>query len=675
MTLTCMRVVRYLWLFVSLIVTSSATSIGWLPEDDLFDQAPLGSGRFHHVNHPIACRDPLDDPKFQCGLLEIPLDYHNLSAGTGRIYYGKLPAFPDVRKGTLFVDPGTPSYGGYQHTWLRHKSDSLRKWTKGEYDIVVWDARGRGDELDGLTIPGPMNCFPAGSKTERNEFYTNAARELGFEPTWNEDVEYSTLPTDEEVSRWYAVQEKLVEYCLSKTNTSMLAYMGTAASARDLVAMADVFDGSGSPVNFWGMHFGSLVGSYLVKMFPERVGRIILDNPMDPEIYAYQNPYQTWRNDLNWTNTVLEQFAHGCVHDNVTGCRLAHEQNKDNQIAIGTMQLEIVMSFVPLTGWRSSKDMTLGNVALRNLFETIEAHTERTILPPPVSEILSSLHMSLQMLQDVLALYDLPIHCGDLALGHDSDQMPRVLMSSKHDTPFLGAALPSLRYMCHLWPFRAVERYSDLQNHTSPANPILVLGSTADPRMREDYSVNVVQKLTRPEGKHSGTRPNAVLVKQAQLHDPSFGHSRCIVQLAADYLTAGKIPTRTVCYGNGVRDEWPDEDQAKPDPTSNTTPSPSMTARVSPPIQKYPPIDSCAPSSWKMPESWRTSDGSPVLFYVKALGDLQAASFGHMNLLKGDMIAVVAVAVNGWWTGELVDDGRRMGSWGAVFPRTFVCLL
>ena len=38
MTLTCMRVVRYLWLFVSLIVTSSATSIRWLPEDDLFDQ-------------------------------------------------------------------------------------------------------------------------------------------------------------------------------------------------------------------------------------------------------------------------------------------------------------------------------------------------------------------------------------------------------------------------------------------------------------------------------------------------------------------------------------------------------------------------------------------------------------------------------------------------------------
>ena len=43
MTLTCMRVVRYLWLFVSLIVTSSATSVGWLPEDDLFDQVRFRS--------------------------------------------------------------------------------------------------------------------------------------------------------------------------------------------------------------------------------------------------------------------------------------------------------------------------------------------------------------------------------------------------------------------------------------------------------------------------------------------------------------------------------------------------------------------------------------------------------------------------------------------------------
>lgn len=45
----------------------------------------------------------------------------------------------------------------------------------------------------------------------------------------------------------------------------MLRYMGTAATVRDLVAMADTFDGAGSPINFWGMHHGSLIGSYLVK--------------------------------------------------------------------------------------------------------------------------------------------------------------------------------------------------------------------------------------------------------------------------------------------------------------------------------------------------------------------------------------------------------------------------
>ena len=49
-------------------------------------------------------------------------------------------------------DHGRKMYLGFWHTWLRHKGDSLQKWTKGEYDIVVWHARGRGDELDGLTM-------------------------------------------------------------------------------------------------------------------------------------------------------------------------------------------------------------------------------------------------------------------------------------------------------------------------------------------------------------------------------------------------------------------------------------------------------------------------------------------------------------------------------------------
>lgn len=108
-----------------------------------------------------------------------------------------------------------------------------------------------------------MTCFA--NTTERNRFYSRTAAELRFDAGWDENLEYRQVQSDEDVARWHAVQKKVVEHCLASTDTSMLPYMGTAASVRDLAAMTDAFDGLGSPINFWGIGHGSLIGSYLLK--------------------------------------------------------------------------------------------------------------------------------------------------------------------------------------------------------------------------------------------------------------------------------------------------------------------------------------------------------------------------------------------------------------------------
>ena len=77
--------------------------------------------------------------------------------------------------------------------------------------------------------------------------------------------EYAKLQNIADSMHWQGIQKELVSHCLGSTNATMLRYMGTAAATRDLVAMADVFDGLGSLVNFWGMEYGSLLGTYLLK--------------------------------------------------------------------------------------------------------------------------------------------------------------------------------------------------------------------------------------------------------------------------------------------------------------------------------------------------------------------------------------------------------------------------
>ena len=85
-------------------------------------------------------------------------------------------------------------------------------------------------------------------------------------------------------------------------------------------------------------------------------------------------------------------------------------------------------------------------------------------------------------------------------------------------------------------------------------------------------------------------------------------------------------------------------------------------------------------------------DGRPVLFYgeylkqflillclsltfftVKALYDYQATIDEEFDFQAGDVIAVTSTPEDGWWTGVLLDDSRRIPG-RTVFPSNFVCL-
>ncbi|KIK61070.1 hypothetical protein GYMLUDRAFT_588305 [Collybiopsis luxurians FD-317 M1] len=69
-----------------------------------------------------------------------------------------------------------------------------------------------------------------------------------------------------------------------------------------------------------------------------------------------------------------------------------------------------------------------------------------------------------------------------------------------------------------------------------------------------------------------------------------------------------------------------------------------------------------------------TEDGAEILFYVRALFDYQAITDEELNFQAGDVIAVTATPEDGWWSGVLLDEGRRqLGRY--VFPCQYVQLL
>ncbi|KAJ9108822.1 hypothetical protein QFC21_000142 [Naganishia friedmannii] len=72
------------------------------------------------------------------------------------------------------------------------------------------------------------------------------------------------------------------------------------------------------------------------------------------------------------------------------------------------------------------------------------------------------------------------------------------------------------------------------------------------------------------------------------------------------------------------------------------------------------------------PTGQYSTTGQPVLFF-KALYDYQAQSDSEFDFQEGDIIAVTATPPDGWWSGELLDEARRIAG-RTDFPSNFVTL-
>jgi hypothetical protein len=114
---------------------------------------------------------------------------------------------------------------------------------------------------------------------------------------------------------------------------------------------------------------------------------------------------------------------------------------------------------------------------------------------------------------------------------------------------------------------------------------------------------------------------------------------------------------------------------------NNRTPSPQPMALTQPPLQQ---------SLTEPPTQQYTEDGRGVLFYgaspfyifprgtkewlaVRALYDYTATIPEEFDFQANDIIAVTATPEDGWWSGELLDDKRRVPG-KFIFPSNFVSL-
>lgn len=194
------------------------------------------------------CTIALPSPGFDCGTLEVPIDWDNPSGA--KVQLGMLrhkASKPSRRIGSLLFNPGGP--GDSAAVYVAAGSTLFGQDITDRFDIVGLDPRGVG-------LSSPIQCDP--------ELY-------------NERV--SNWPSNQtELDSLVQKYQKLGESCLNMTGP-LVKHMDSISVAKDMEAIRQ---GLGDEkLNYIGLSYGTLIGQTYAELFPGNIRTMVFDGNMD----------------------------------------------------------------------------------------------------------------------------------------------------------------------------------------------------------------------------------------------------------------------------------------------------------------------------------------------------------------------------------------------------------
>ena len=191
--------------------------------------------------------------EFDCADLRVPIDYADLKVGTFKIALLRYKAIDQKNRiGSLIVNPGGPGGSGVDYAYNAEyvfDPDVLDR-----YDIVGFDPRG-------VNRSAPIECL-TDEETDAN--YASDAKP----------------DTQEELDKAIADSKDFINKC--QDANEFLNHYSTAEAARDMDILRSAL--GDKKLNFFGKSYGTYLGTLYAQFFPEKVGRMVLDGALDPNI-------------------------------------------------------------------------------------------------------------------------------------------------------------------------------------------------------------------------------------------------------------------------------------------------------------------------------------------------------------------------------------------------------
>ncbi|KAL4788568.1 TAP-like protein-domain-containing protein [Aspergillus varians] len=471
---------------------------------------------------------------FQCGTLDVPLDYTSPNRSEKlAIQLVKAPA-PLESKGSILFNMGGPGIPNRNDFSIL--APTLIPLTGGRYDLVAFDSRGTVDTLPFSCYDDPVQEYRAFSHQVPSNSSDTAVGELWAHGTAD------------------------AEACLTAAakNGSIIS---TAFVARDLISVVDALEEDGL-LRYWGFSYGSTLGATVAAMFPERIDKVILDAVQNVhEYYHAQANFEEWES----SDAVFSAIFSECVKVGPELCPLAAHNRTAEELETAAYGLIDTIKYQPIPvgqlvldyaavksiyaqalysqrGW--STVTTLVDILIYGAEGPLEAlvgaspaiNTSATNLPALISADISLVgiycldnQVRTQDFEDFVPainkLYDLSRVMGDLAMGS---------------------------YMrCQQWKVKPKETFRGSFDHVQTKKPLLFLGNTLDGHtpLKSAYNVS------------SGFEGSAVLELDGFGHGSTSVPSECSLKAISAYWVNGTLPeSGTRCARNAepyTGDWWP----------------------------------------------------------------------------------------------------------------------
>ena len=445
-------------------------------------------------------------PGFECSTMRAPLDYAKPGEGDVRLAVARKKATgPGKRLGSLQVNPGGPggSAVGYlqQYAGLGYPAE-----VRARYDMVAVDPRG-------VARSEPVECLDGRAM----DAYTQT------------DM---TPDVQKETDALVTAYKKFAEGC-GEDAPELLRHLSTVEAARDMDILRAVL---GDPkLTYVGASYGTFLGATYAGLFPDRVGRLVLDGAMDPSLTARQM-------NLDQTagfETAFQSFAKDCARH--ADCFISGGPAK---VGPGLKAFFRRLDAHPIpTGDADGRKLgealaTTGVIAA--MYDESSWERLREALSAAVRENDGS---GLLVLADSyyerdsagryanLMFANAAVNCLDLPPAYSTpDEIRAALPAFEKASPVFGEGMGWASLNCAYWPVRATGTPHRI---TAPgAAPILVVGTLRDPATPYRWARSLASQLS------SGR----LLTYNGDGHTAYGRGSSCIDSTINTYLLRGAVP-------------------------------------------------------------------------------------------------------------------------------------